>query len=147
MKDYFDLGDYSRKVSENKNSQTWFDRGMVWLFAYNHEEAISCFEKAIEADQKCAFAYWGIAYAVGPNYNKHWEVFTPNEKGPVLEKAQKFIENGLALPGLPVLEKKLLEALRQRYPENHTVEDFQPYSDAFASAMRPVYQEYSGDLD
>ena len=147
MKDYFDLGDYSRKVSENKNSQTWFDRGMVWLFAYNHEEAISCFEKAIEADQKCAFAYWGIAYAVGPNYNKHWEVFTPNEKGPVLEKAHEFIETGLALPGLPVLEKKLLKALRQRYPKDHKVEDFQPYSDAFAGAMRPVYQEYSGDLD
>ena len=45
MNDYFDLGNYSRTVSENKNSQTWFDRGMVWLFAYNHEEAISCFEK------------------------------------------------------------------------------------------------------
>ena len=107
MKDYFDLGNYSRAVSEDKNSQTWFDRGMVWLFAYNHEEAISCFEKAIEADQKCAFAYWGVAYAVGPNYNKHWEVFTPNEKGPVLEKAHKFIKTGLALPGLPVLEKKI----------------------------------------
>ncbi len=147
MKDYFDLGNYSRAVSENKNSQTWFDRGMVWLFAYNHEEAISCFEKAIEADQKCAFAYWGIAYAVGPNYNKHWEVFTPNEKGPVLEKAHKFIKNGLALPGLPVLEKKLLEALSLRYPENPTVEDFQPYSDAFAGAMKSVYQEYSDDLD
>ena len=55
MNDYFDLGNYSRTVSDNKNSQTWFDRGMVWLFAYNHEEAIACFEKAIEADQKCAF--------------------------------------------------------------------------------------------
>ena len=52
MNDYFDLGNYSRTVSDNKNSQTWFDRGMVWLFAYNHEEAIACFEKAIEADQK-----------------------------------------------------------------------------------------------
>ena len=147
MNDYFDLGNYSRTVSDNKNSQTWFDRGMVWLFAYNHEEAIACFEKAIEADQKCAFAYWGIAYAVGPNYNKHWEVFTPNEKGPVLEKAHKFIKTGLAVPSLPVLEKKLLEALSLRYPENPTVEDFQPYSDAFASAMKPVYQEYSDDLD
>ena len=147
MNDYFDLGNYSRTVSDNKNSQTWFDRGMVWLFAYNHEEAIACFEKAIEADQKCAFAYWGIAYAVGPNYNKHWEVFTPNEKGPVLEKAHKFIKTGLALPSLPVLEKKLLEALSLRYPEIPTVEDFQPYSDAFASVMKPIYQEYSDDLD
>ena len=147
MKNYFDLGDYSRKVSENKLSQTWFDRGLVWLFAYNHEEAITCFTKAIEADQNCAFAYWGIAYAIGPNYNKHWEVFAPDEKAPVLEKAHKFLQAGLALPGLPILEKKMLEALCQRYPKDPKVEDFQIYSDAFASAMKPVYQKYSDDLD
>ena len=147
MRNYFDLGDYSRKVSENELSQTWFDRGLVWLFAYNHEEAITCFTKAIEADQNCAFAYWGIAYAIGPNYNKHWEVFAPDEKAPVLEKAHKFLQAGLALPGLPILEKKMLEALCQRYPKDPKVEDFQIYSDAFASAMKPVYQKYSDDLD
>ena len=78
MNNYFDLGHYSRNISNNEQCQTWFDRGMVWLFAYNHEEAIFCFEKAIKSDHGCAFAYWGIAYAVGPNYNKHWEVFTPS---------------------------------------------------------------------
>ena len=147
MTDYFDLGDYSRNVSKNKQSQTWFDRGMGWLFAYNHEEAISCFEKAIEADNECAFGYWGVAYAVGPNYNKHWEVFTPKEKAPVLRKAHEFLENGLALRTLPKLEKALLEALLQRYPRNPDIEDFQPYSDSFAEAMKPLYDEYSDDLD
>ena len=107
MTDYFNLGDYSRDVTVNSESQTWFDRAMVWLFAYNHEEAIECFEKAIAADSECAFAYWGVAYAVGPNYNKHWDVFTPKEKGPVLEKAHKFLQAGLALPSLSNLEKLL----------------------------------------
>ena len=147
MRDYFDLGDYSRIVSENTQCQMWFDRGMVWLFAYNHEEAISCFEKAIAADNGCAFGYWGVAYAIGPNYNKHWEVFTPNEKAPVLEKAHKFLQAGLAVQTLSKLERMLLEALLQRYPENCDIDDFQPYSDAFAEAMKPIYEEYSDDLD
>lgn len=147
MTDYFNLGDYSRHVTLNSESQTWFDRAMVWLFAYNHEEAIECFEKAIAADSECAFAYWGVAYAVGPNYNKHWDVFTPKEKGPVLEKAHKFLQAGLALPSLSNLEKLLLEALVQRYPQNPDIEDFQEYTDAFASAMQPIYREYSDDLD
>ena len=40
MKEYFDLGKYSRKVTTNELAQIWFNRGMVWLFAYNHEESI-----------------------------------------------------------------------------------------------------------
>ena len=48
MTDYFDLGEYSRNVSKDKQSQTWFDRGMGWLFAYNHEEAISCLRKPLK---------------------------------------------------------------------------------------------------
>ena len=47
MKEYFDLGKYSRKVTTNELAQIWFNRGMVWLFAYNHEESILCFEKVI----------------------------------------------------------------------------------------------------
>jgi len=50
MTDYFDLGSYSRKTSAIPEAQGWFDRGIVWLFSYNHEEAIVCFEKALAAD-------------------------------------------------------------------------------------------------
>ena len=30
---------------------------------------------------------------------------------------------------------------------NPDIEDFQPYSDSFAEAMKPLYDEYSDDLD
>jgi hypothetical protein len=33
-------------------------------YAYNHEEAIVCFQKALEEDPECAIAHWGIAYGV-----------------------------------------------------------------------------------
>ena len=41
---YFDLGPYSRKVTTSApEAQLWFDRGLNWLFGFNHGEAIKCF--------------------------------------------------------------------------------------------------------
>ena len=77
MMEYFDLGTYSRAVTTSSDeAQLWFDRGLAWTYAYNHEEAISCFQNAVAADPGCAMAHWGIAYCIGPNYNKPLEVFT-----------------------------------------------------------------------
>ena len=72
----YDLGSYRRAVTtKSKEAQLWFDRGLVWCYGYNHEEAVRCFQKAARADPNCAMAYWGIAYAAGPNYNKQWKAF------------------------------------------------------------------------
>ena len=72
----FDLGSYSRQITTSSpEAQLWFDRGLLWAYGFNHEEAVFCFKQAAEADPKCAMAYWGIAYALGPNYNKPWEAF------------------------------------------------------------------------
>jgi hypothetical protein len=49
MSDYYDLGDYSRSVSTaSPDAQLWFDRGLIWNYAYHHEEAVECFRKALE---------------------------------------------------------------------------------------------------
>lgn len=147
MSDYFDLGSYSRPASGIPAAQTWFDRGLVWLFAYNHEEAIVCFEHTLEADPACALAHWGIAYAIGPNYNKPWEIFTPEEKGPALERAHRALKAGLALDNAGPTERALLEALASRYPTDPGIEDYQPFNDGFAAAMKPVYDANPDDLD
>lgn len=147
MTNYFDLGSYSRKASSVAEAQTWFDRGLIWLFAYNHEEAIVCFEKALAADPACALAHWGIAYAIGPNYNKPWEVFSPEEKEPALERAHAALVAGLALKSATLVERTLLETLASRYPEDPEIEDYQPFNDSFAAAMKPVYEAHPDDLD
>ena len=69
------------------SAQTWFDRGLVWSYAFHHEEAIRCFERAVEHDAGFALARWGIAYTLGPNYNKQWEAFDPVDLAASLEKA------------------------------------------------------------
>ncbi len=147
MTDYFDLGSYSRQTSGVPEAQKWFDRGLVWLFAYNHEEAIVCFEKVLEADPACALAHWGIAYAIGPNYNKPWEVFTPDEKAPALQRAHAALTAGLAIESAAPVERALLDALASRYPEDPGIEDYQPFNDGFAAAMKPVYDAHPDDLD
>ena len=147
MSEYFDLGAYSRPVSNEPEAQKWFDRGLVWLFGYNHEEAVVCLERALKADPACALAHWGIAYALGPNYNKPWEVFTPEEKGPALKRAHVALEAGLALTSAKPAERELIEALAFRYPTDPEIEDYQPFNDDFAAAMKPVYDDHPDDLD
>ncbi|MGP6089805.1 hypothetical protein [Antarctobacter jejuensis] len=147
MTDYFDLGQYGRPASTVHDAQLWFDRGLNWLFAYNHEEAIACFEKTLSADPACALAHWGIAYAIGPNYNKPWEVFSPEEKAPALARAHDALAEGLALDGAAPEERALLQALALRYPRDPEIEDYQPFNDGFAAAMRPIFEAYPDDLD
>ena len=49
MDDYYDLGAYKRTVTTSSpQTQLWFDRGLNWLYGFNHAEAIKCFEKALE---------------------------------------------------------------------------------------------------
>lgn len=147
--EYFDLGSYTRRVStSSREAQSWFDRGLLWTYAYNHEEAITCFQKALAADPDCAMAHWGIAYCIGPNYNKPWETFEDGEKPDCIALAKASIEAASSLiDRLTPIERALIEAIPARYPETSDVEEFSPWNDAFADAMRKVHAEFADDLD
>ena len=145
----YDLGAYSRKVSTTSDTaQKWFDQGLTWIFGYNHEEAIHCFEEALTHDANCAMAHWGIAYAIGPNYNHAWDTYEPDEKTEMLAKAASALEaaQGLLDHVTPV-EAALIVALVKRYPDDPTKEDFSPWHDAFADAMRQIHKDYPNDLE
>src|SRR5437868_6940318 len=64
------LGALHHPVStKNAEAQRFFDQGLTLVYAFNHEEAIRSFRRAAELDPQMAMAYWGIAYALGPNIN------------------------------------------------------------------------------
>src|SRR5215510_5611684 len=93
----YDLGAYHRAVTtRSKEAQLWFDRGLVWCYGYNHEEAVRCFQRAAAADPRCAMAHWGVAYAAGPNYNKQWKAFDPADLNRSLALAWEATEKALA---------------------------------------------------
>ncbi|SDD51762.1 tetratricopeptide repeat protein [Ruegeria marina] len=146
---YYDLGTYTWKISTtSQDAQRWFDRGLAWTYAYNHEEAIVCFQKSVTADPDCAMAHWGIAYCIGPNYNKPWEAFEEAEKPSCLELARSSIDAAMVLRDrLTPVERALLDAIPARYPASSEIEDFSPWNDAFADAMRKVHAEFPDELD
>ena len=76
----YDLGTYGRPISTSSaDAQAWFDRGLVWSYAFNHEEAVRCFERAAEADPRAPWPTGAWRTPLGPNYNKDWIAFEPDE--------------------------------------------------------------------
>jgi tetratricopeptide (TPR) repeat protein len=140
---FFDgLGLYKRKVTTNsRQAQRYFNQGLAFYHGFNDGEAIRSFQAAAQSDPKCAMAHWGIALACGPNIN------LPVVPPPAAELAWKEIklaqEN--AEHASPV-ERDLIEALSHRYA-NPPPEDRAPLDQAYADAMRKVWQTYPDDQD
>ncbi len=149
---YFDLGSYRWPVTTaDAEAQLWFDRGMAWCYGFHHEEAIACFERALLHDVSFAMAHWGIAYAIGPNYNKPWQEFDEDDLRTSLDRARTEVAAAAsASAGTGDLERALIAALAHRYPshpEAPAEDDFARWNDAYADAMREVYRSYRDHLD
>jgi tetratricopeptide (TPR) repeat protein len=149
MGEYFDLGDYTRPVTTSSpGAQLWFDRGLVWAYAFNHDEAVACFERVIEADPRCALGYWGLAYALGPNYNKPWDAFGEAELASSVSRAFTAAREAAARAGnASPAERALAAALAARYPSADPAADCSPWNTGYAGAMREVYRSHPDDLD
>lgn len=146
---YYDLGAYARTITTNSaEAQRWFDRGLNWVFGFNHAEAIKCFGKALEHDAGCAMAQWGIAYAAGPNYNLPWHLYDPAGKAQALAAAYDAMQAALALAdGATAVEQALIRALPARYPQRAPIEDQSAWDKAYTNVMRAVFADFRGDLD
>ncbi|MFI1358803.1 hypothetical protein ACH4TV_35355 [Streptomyces sp. NPDC020898] len=147
--DYYDLGTHGRTVTTaSPVAQTWFDRGLVWTYGFHHEEAVSCFEAAAAADPDCAMAHWGIAYALGPNYNKPWEFFDGEELVETVARTHAAVELARRkAAGATPVEQALIGALRARYPQAEAVEDCSVWNEPYAESMRAVHELAPDDLD
>ena len=146
---YYDLGSYSRRVeTTSPQAQQWFDRGLVWAYAFNHGEAVHCFERALEHDADLAIARWGIAYAVGPNYNKAWEAFDADELADALARART--ELAAAAGGrASATERALIAALTARFPTDDPLDTAALTAGhlAYAEAMTAVAGTCPDDVD
>ncbi len=149
MGDYYDLGSYGCKVTTaSADAQLWFDRGLNWTYGYNHDEAVACFQRAVEADPNCAMAHWGVAYAAGPNYNLPWDLQDENGQQKSLALAFDATQRALALlQGRSAVEQALIRALPARYPQRTPIADMHRWDHDYADAMRTAFADQSGDLD
>jgi tetratricopeptide (TPR) repeat protein len=137
---YYDFGGFHRAVStESEQAQVWFDRGLALCHAFNHEEAVRCFERALQEDPAMAMALWGIAYAWGPNIN-NLEV----EPHQIAQAAYCLRLAELHSKEATPLEQDLIAALALRYAAP-VPEDRQPLNEAYADAMRKVHEQHPDD--
>ena len=141
---YEGLGTFHRQVTASPEAQRYFDQGMRFLWAFNHDEATRSFAKAAEIDPACASCYWGVALTVGPNYN------VPAMAAPrarvafeALRRAQENAAHATAV------EQALIEALGARYPDDQPLDpsNLTPVLTAYAAAMRKVAVRFPDDLD
>ena len=56
-------------TTESEDAQAFFDQGLRLSYGFNHAEAIRAFKEAARIDPGFAMAYWGQAFALGPNIN------------------------------------------------------------------------------
>ena len=147
----FVLGDDSRPITcRSAKAQVWFDRGLLWTYGFNHEEAARCFKKAIDVDADCAMAYWGLAYVKGPFINKTWDLFTNQERDISLKECYDLSQKALYLAeACTELEKTLIAAIAQRYQYEQvdSLEQLYLCNDSYAQAMRQAHEHFPTDPD
>lgn len=136
------IGVHVRPIStDSALSQQWFDQGMAWLFAFNHDEAIRSFEQAARLDPDAPAPWWAISLAHGPHINN--PIMPPDRQ----ELAWSALEQArLRLDGASPVERDLIVALGARYAPS-PVEDRSSFDAAYAEAMRKVARTYPADDD
>jgi tetratricopeptide (TPR) repeat protein len=135
------LGTWHRQITTKApQAQRYFDQGLRLIYAFNHEEAIRSFEEAARLDPDAAMAYWGIAYALGPNINAPMD---RNQEGRAAGAVEQARRRG---PQVSPRERAYIEALAKRYSTAPDA-DRHALDQAYADAMRQVYQDDPADTD
>ena len=139
------LGTFHRKITTHSPlAQKYFDQGMRFVWAFNHDEATRSFARAAQIDPRCASCYWGVALTLGPNYNM-----------PMMNSARATVgwaavrkAEANARRVTPV-ERALIAAVAKRYRGTGEVDpsNSKPLLNAYVEAMREVAAKYPDDLD
>ena len=134
------LGDSARPVSTaSAEAQQYFDQGLVLCWGFNHDEALRAFEEAIRLDPECAMAWWGIAYALGPNIN------LPLTDEAIARRAHDAAQNARELSEVATpVERALIAAMALRFEDPPTA-DRSALDEAYARAMGDAWQRFPTD--
>jgi tetratricopeptide (TPR) repeat protein len=135
------IGDSHHPVSTSYPlAQKFFDQGLRFIYAFNHDEAARSFQQAAKLDPKLAIAYWGIAEAVGPNYNDPASDERFMQAHQAIQKAVELSAN--SSPS----EKAYIAAMAKRFPADPKA-DRRKAAEDYCDAMRELVKQFPDDLD
>ena len=135
------LGTLHHPVStKDVQAQQFFDQGLRLIYAFNHDEAARSFRRATELDPKLAIAWWGVAEAVGPNYNDPASDERFQQAHDAIQKAADLSE------GASPSEKAYIQAMQKRFPADPKADRKQAAED-YRDAMREVVKNFPDDRD
>jgi tetratricopeptide (TPR) repeat protein len=134
------LGTHTFPVTTtSERAQLFINQGVNLAYAFNHAEAGRAFREAARLDPDLAMAYWGQALVLGPNINATMD---PADEPRAVELVHHARERaGTASPR----EQALIDALAERY--SGRAADRRNRDEAYARAMRRVWQQFPDDLD
>jgi tetratricopeptide (TPR) repeat protein len=139
------LGDFHRPVTtKSPEAQAWFDQGMRFLWAFNHDEATRSFAMGAQVDPDCAMCWWGVALTVGPNYN------LPMMAEPRAKVAWEALQQAVrTAPKTSPVERALIDALTHRYKGTEALDPpaEAPLLTEYANAMERVASRFPNDPD
>jgi tetratricopeptide (TPR) repeat protein len=139
------MGAFHRKISSSSaDAQQYFDQGMRFMWAFNHDEATRSFARAAQLDPQCGICLWGVALTVGPNYNM------PMMAEPRAKVAFESLQQATTLfDHASPEERALINALKARYPNPRALDPSNegPVLTAYADAMRDAARQFPKDDD
>ena len=134
------IGDLDHSVTTTSpEAQKFFDQGLRLIYAFNHDEAARSFRRAADLDPRMAMAYWGIAEAVGPNYNDP----ASDER---FQQAHEAIQKAVDLSAnVSASERDYILAAAKRFPAAGA--DRRKAAEEYRDAMRGLMNKFPDDLD
>jgi tetratricopeptide (TPR) repeat protein len=135
------LGNLHHPVStKNAQAQKFFDQGLRFIYAFNHDEAARSFQHAGELDPQLAMAFWGVAEAIGPNYNDPADTERFKKAHDAVQKAEELSSD------VSASDQAYIRALAKRFP-GEANPDLKKAAEDYRDAMRQVVHEFPDDLD
>lgn len=139
---FSNLGNLHFPIStKNERAQAFFDQGFKLSYAFNHAEGHRSFMEAARLAPNAAMAYWGQAFALGPNINDPLPDDTRKTKiNEAIVKAKR-----LAAESSPK-EQALIKALSDRYSDDLSA-DVAKLNIAYMEAMGNVVKQFPEDAN
>ncbi len=135
------LGTVDHPVStKNAEAQKYFNQGLAYLYAFNHDEGVASFGRAAELDPDLAMAYWGMSLGQGANYNDPGNTDRFRLAYVNLQKALELA------PKASEAEQAYINALAKRYSKDPNADKEKLAAD-YRLAMSELAKKYPDDLD